>query len=148
MNDEQQPQAKASLEEPRREDSYFEKLIKYIPLDIIAGYQAIDGIIRDQATNPLWLYWTAFVGLLVLTPFYTMYRPNQPPTLMHAKTRFTVVTSTIAYVVWVYAIGGPFAVTFPDFYRPVYGSVLLILTTLALPVLEQMVIGNNNKLKP
>lgn len=128
------------VEEPAREDSYFEKLIRYIPLDIIAAYQAIDGIIRDQGSNPLWLYWTAFGGLLILTPLYTIYRPNVPPSLLHAKTRFCAFVSTVAFTVWVFTLGGPFAITWPELYRPVYGSVLLILTALTLPVVEKIVL--------
>jgi hypothetical protein len=131
------------IEDPRREDSYFEKLIRYIPLDIIAAYQAIDGIIRDQGSNPIWLYWAAFGCILVLTPLYTIYRPNQPPSLLHPKTRFCAFVSTVSFTVWVFALGGPFEVTFPDLYRPVYGSVLLILTVMTLPVLEKIVLGTS-----
>lgn len=133
--------APPKVEEPRREDSYFEKLIRYIPLDIIAAYQAIDGIIRDQGSNPLWLYWAAFLGLLVLTPLYTIYRPNQPPSLLYPKTRFCAIVSTISFSVWVFALGGPFEIQWPELYRPVYGSVLLILTALTLPVLEKIILG-------
>jgi hypothetical protein len=141
MSTENTPSPPPKVEEPAREDSYFEKLIRYIPLDIIAAYQAVDGIIRDQGSNPLWLYWAAFGGLLVLTPLYTVYRPNVPPSLLHAKTRFCAFVSTVAFTVWVFTLGGPFAITWPELYRPVYGSVLLILTALALPVVEKIVLG-------
>lgn len=38
-----------------------------------------------------------------------------------------VLISTIAFVVWVFAIGGPFASL--DWYKPVYGGIALILVT-------------------
>ena len=115
-------------------DSYFEKLIKYIPADIVAAYVAIDGILKQGSNDPLWLTWAVFISLLALTPLYVCYMKTDPPGFVSSKT-FHWVASTFAFAVWVFALGGPFAVTFV-WYKPIFGSVLLILTTLLLPVLE------------
>jgi hypothetical protein len=79
-------------------DSYFEKLVKYIPADIVAGYVAIAGILNEHNNDPLWVTWAVF-GTLV------------------------------------FALGGPFAASFA-WYRPYFGSIVLILTTLIIPVME------------
>ncbi len=127
-------------------DSYFEKLMKYIPADIVAAYVALDGILKEGANDPVWLTWAVFLALLVLTPFYICYRKTDPPGLTFSKT-FHWVASTVAFAVWVFALGGPFAVTFA-WYKPVYGSVLLIITTLTLPVLESIFYGGNPPTPP
>jgi hypothetical protein len=117
-------------------DSYFEKLIRYIPADIVAGYVALDGVLKEGGNSPLWLTWAVFAALLALTPLYVCYVKTQPPGIVSSKT-FYWFASTFAFAVWVFALGGPFAATFA-WYKPVYGSVLLILTTLALPVFESI----------
>ncbi|HMY52862.1 MAG TPA: hypothetical protein PKH78_00470 [Candidatus Obscuribacter sp.] len=127
-------------------DSYFERLMRYIPADIVAGYVAIDGILKDGGNSPLWLTWSVFISLLVLTPLYVCYLKTVPPGMAISKT-FHWVASMLAFSAWVFALGGPFAVTF-DWYRPVYGSVLLILTTLTLPVLESIFYGGSPPTPP
>ncbi len=116
-------------------DSYFEKVIKYIPADIVAAWLAIDGILKDQTSNPLWLVWSVFAFLTVLTPLYVVYMKTDPPGFGPTKT-FHWMASTFAFVVFIFALGGPFALTF-DWYRPLYGTVVLILTTLLLPLFER-----------
>ena len=80
-------------------------------------------------------------------PFYTLYIPGQIPDKSVSR-RYCVLASTISFAVWVYAIdGGPIAISFPEFYQPLYGSLLLIITTLILPVLE-IVLKKINYFKP
>lgn len=120
-----------------RTGSYFEKLIKYIPGELVAGYLALDGILREELMGDpvsIWLYWGIFAAILILTPFYVKFRPSQQA--QEESIRFHCCAATVAFAVWVFALGGPFAVTWPDIYRPVYGSLLLIITTLAIPVIE------------
>jgi hypothetical protein len=119
----------------RETDSYFEKLIKYIPADVVAAWLAIDGILKDQGNHPIWLTWAVFAFLTVLTPLYVVFMKTTPPGFGPTKT-FHWMASTLAFVVFVFALGGPFALTF-DWYRPLFGTVVLILTTLVLPLLER-----------
>lgn len=102
----------------------------------MAGYVALDGILKEGGNSPLWLTWAVFIALLSLTPLYVCYVKTEPPGIVSSKT-FYWLASTLAFAVWVFALGGPFAATFA-WYKPVYGSVLLILTTLTLPVFESI----------
>lgn len=120
-------------------DSYAERLIKYIPADIVAAYVAIDGILKQGGNDPHWLNWAVFGGLLALTPLYVMYMKTDPAGFAIAKC-FHAFASALAFTVWVFALGGPFALSFA-WYKPVLGSVLLIFTTLLLPVLEGFFYG-------
>lgn len=120
-----------------RTSSYFEKLIKYIPGDLVAGYLALDGILREELIGDpvsIWLYWAVFGTILILTPFYVKFRPSQQA--QEESIRFHCCAATVAFTTWVFALGGPFAVTWPGIYRPVYGSLLLVITALAIPVIE------------
>lgn len=123
-------------------DSYFEKLIKYIPADIVAAYVAIAGILQENGNQPLWLTWGVFATLLGLTPLYICFIKTHPKGITSAKC-FHWVTSCLAFTIWVFALGGPFAATF-DWYRPYFGSVALILTTLLLPALEGIMYGSSS----
>lgn len=119
--------------------SYFEKLLKYIPGELVAAYLALDGILREELMTDhisQVLYWGVFGALLLLTPLYVKYRPSQEA--QDESIRFHCCAATVAFAVWVFALGGPFAVTWPNIYRPVYGSLLLIITTLALPIIEAL----------
>jgi hypothetical protein len=118
-------------------DTYFDRVIKYIPADIIAAWTAVTGIIASQTVMPtegttagsgqLVALWISF-GVGVILTFLWVQRqttlPNQPP----ARTQSIV--STLAFIVWVFALGGPFATL--GFYEPWIGSLLLIGFTLAV----------------
>jgi hypothetical protein len=75
------------------------------------------------------LYWLIFIVLLILTPLYT-WRVTTEAGLPVAYVQ--VVVSTLSFIVWVFAIGGPFSLL--SWYQPVYGSILLILFTLIPPL--------------
>ena len=114
-------------------DTYFDKLIKYIPADIVAAWTAVTGLIAsatgDEPQDTL--LWIAFVFGLVLTAAWTFRQtsvPDKPPAVTQ------IVISTIAFGVWVFALGGPF--TFTGWYSPLYGSLLLIGYTLAVPLVS------------
>jgi hypothetical protein len=118
------------------EASYFEKLLLFIPADMVAGYLALDGILKQSLDITIWIYWAVFLAMLALTPLYICFKPSET-SILKCSRRFRVITGTIAFAVWIFALGGPFAVTFL-WYKPVFGSLLLIVTTLAIPVFEKM----------
>lgn len=121
---------------PPATTSYFEKIVRHIPATINAAYVASLGLLAENAPNPAWLHWSVFLVLLVLVPFYVLYIPGQIQDKT-VSTRYCVFASTLSFIVWVYAIdGGPIAISLPSLYEPLYGSLLLIVTTLILPVLE------------
>ena len=115
-------------------DSYSEKLVRYIPADILAAYIAISGIIESN-NPPLWLSWGVFCALLALTPAYVCLVKTEPAGFSWSKS-FHWVTSCLAFSAWVFAIGGPMLTATFAWYQPYLGSVVLILTTLLIPVLE------------
>ena len=86
-------------------DGYREKLLKYIPAEVIALYVSLDAIIRGAASAgkpDMTAYWLLFVFCVVVTPLY-LWRASK------VEKKLQLLLSTIAFAVWVFALGGPFA---------------------------------------
>jgi hypothetical protein len=113
-------------------DTYFDRVVKYIPADIIAAWTAATGLIASATNVPSKLLsWIVFGVGLVLTPWWIQAQTSKPG-LPSARTQ--IMIGTLAFAVWVFALGGPF--TGLSFYRPLYGSLLLILFTLIVGRIE------------
>jgi hypothetical protein len=107
-------------------DDYLGRLVKYIPAEIVGFYLTAAGVIplgQDKKPNLLAL-WVVFGLGFVLVPVYFWFattRGGKPPLTCQ------IVFATIAYPVWVFAIGGPFA--FLSWYRSWIGSLFLLFVT-------------------
>ena len=124
-------QAAAGVTPPVEFDSYFDKAVKYIPADIVAAWVAVTGLVSSARDVPRQtILWVAFgIGLLV-TALWTWKQaaaPGRRPPVTQAS------ISTGAFAVWVFALGGPFQHV-PG--QPVYGSLLLILYTLVVALID------------
>lgn len=109
-------------------DGYFDRVLKYIPADIVAGWVAVTNVIKSQAKDDPasgTILWAAFAFGLIVTGIWTA-RQTKTPSL--PPWRLQIIMSIAAFAVWVFALGGPFA-TLP-FYREYYGSLLLIAFTM------------------
>jgi hypothetical protein len=109
-------------------DEYFDRVIKYIPSDVVGAWLAVTGFIPQANTadpNSETVLWLAFVVGAVLTAVWTAIQTREegkPPAVLQ------IAVSTAAFVIWVIALGRPFN-TIPG-YQPYYGSLLLIAFTL------------------
>lgn len=108
-------------------DGYFDRLIKYIPSDIVGAWIAVTGIIpsNGQGTNSSTILWVAFGFGVVITALW-VWRQTELPGRPIAYTQ--IAMATVAFVVWVFALGGPFT-TF-EWYVSFQGSLALIAYTL------------------
>lgn len=115
-----------------RIDTYFDKLIKYIPSEIVGAWIAIKGLVASGDGIPQnGLLWILFIIFTVLTTAY-IFKQTSEPRKKPAKTQ--ILISTVAFIVWAFALGEPFS-SLP-FYSPVYGSLLLIIYNLAVPLIN------------
>ncbi len=115
-----------------KNDTYFAKVIKYIPADIIGAWIAVIGLINTSNNVPTsTILWIAFIIGVILTAIWTL-RQTKEPKKRPAITQ--TVISTGAFIVWVFALGGPFATL--GFYKSLYGSLLLILYTLVVALIN------------
>jgi hypothetical protein len=108
-------------------DNYKDKLVKLIPAEIVAAYITIHGLVINSAENNKdTLLWIVFGFLVFLTPAYLH-------KLMKVTAWKQIIFTTIAFVIWVTAIGGPFQFIF-GFDAKFLGSIMLILYTLLIPL--------------
>lgn len=121
----------------QRIDGFWDRVIKNIPGDIVAGWTAILGLfgaspgatVRDaETTNILWIMWAA----LTIVTFFWTYRQTKAPTLQPAWTQIFI--STFAFVVWALALGVPFNTL--SIYDSRVAAALLIVFTLAVGAIQ------------
>ena len=112
---------------------FSDKLVKFIPTEIIGAYMALAGFLgftpvsnANEATDiAATLIQVVFFILLILTPIYLWKVSN-------VRYRLQLAISTVSFAVWVYTLGGPFNVW--HLYHPDVSSVVLVLWALIPPI--------------
>ena len=121
-----------SSESDTKIDGYFDRLLKYIPADVVGLWLTGSGLIQTSPDDlsRVGLLWLLFVLGLVFSFLWTRKQTaeSQKPIAWRQ-----IFLSCGSFFVWVFAIGGPFAEL--TFYKPLYGSLLLLIYTTAIPLL-------------
>jgi hypothetical protein len=114
---------------PVTKDGYFDRLFKYIPAELVAGYIFVLGVVKQltEAGEIRVFQWSLFVVFCILTPLY-LWRIQKVKKLQQH------IISLLSFIVWVFALGGPF--TLCSWYNPLYGSILLPVFTLVVAIWE------------
>lgn len=113
-------------------DTYFDKVVKYIPADIVAAWVAVSGLIKSAVNVPAnTVLWICFLVGLLLTAGWIWKQTTVANQTTAVK---QIIVSTIAFGVWVFALGAPFDAL--EWYRPLYASLLLIGYTLVVGLVE------------
>lgn len=107
-------------------DGFFDRVLKYIPADINGAWVAVTGLIKTAGNDvpQSGVYWVCFIVGIIITGVWT-----------HIQTRGSrtqTIVSTLAFFVWVFALGGTWIRDSLPWYRDLYGSLLLIGYTLAV----------------
>lgn len=108
-------------------DTYFDRIVKYVPVDIVAAWTAVAAAVKAAAGVPTTtVLWVCLAFGVILTPFWTLKQTHvegQPSAWTQAA------VATAAFIIWVFALGGqPF--TSLTFYHELYGSLAIIAFTL------------------
>lgn len=114
----------------REVDTYTDRVIKYIPSDVVGAWVAITAAIKGNAAVGAMTEWVMFVIMLAIAGAWTLKQTHvagQPPAVKQTA------IATVAFAVWVFALGGPFASL--GWYQPVYGSLALITYTLIVALI-------------
>jgi hypothetical protein len=108
-------------------DTYEARLFKLIPSEVIAMYIFLDGVMRSAPANvpAQAIRWAVFGTLLCGTWFYL-------ERVADVSKKAQLAASTLAFAVWVFSLGGPFA-AYP-WYSYIYGAVLLPLYTFGVAI--------------
>lgn len=111
---------------------YLDRLMKLIPGEAVGLYLLGSGIIQSMTHTAIWLTVWSIVGV-VAAVFFRWLTTRDPTAHLPAQWG-AIATSSIAYVIWVYCIGGgPFAAV--HWYIPQLGSLLVIVFMTFAPAL-------------
>jgi hypothetical protein len=151
----------------KTDDNYLEKIIKYIPAEIIAAYTALIGYLSLGPNSEIPPHYKSYYLivlfiLLLITPIWTFYAVidnDDPPDPIKRKKKalFHSCVASTAFLIWVYALGNPLlrailckcSNTSCDncgIYSPILGSILLILFTVLAPLFERIILGPKPKI--
>ena len=108
-------------------DTYKEKLLKLIPAEVVALYVVLVGVVSGAGTGvpTVQIAWFIF-GVGILATILHLWRIEKVDAWSQ------IFISAGAFVVWVFALGGPFETL--SWYNPVYGAILLVLYTFFVPM--------------
>jgi hypothetical protein len=115
-------------------DGYFDKVIKYIPGDIVAGWTTLLGLTggvgaaAQSAISPA-IFVVLLLAFVALTAWWTH---RQTVDLKRRPATTQIIVSTIAFLVWAFALGRPFDVLLPGIYNSQVAAAILIVYTLAV----------------
>jgi hypothetical protein len=123
----------ATIRTTKEADDTITQILKYIPAEIVAAFLTIDGIFQSALKPPsLTIQWAIFFLLLICTPIY-LWRVTNDENLNAAKGQ--MIVGTLAFFIWVFAIGGPFT-SFEWYTVNVYwGSIGIALCTVVFPII-------------
>lgn len=105
-------------------DTWYERLLKYIPAESVALYLALEGIVRTPTLPERALQVWLAVVLAVCLLFTWLYLRRASEV---APTTTQLLVSSGALVVYVFALGGFFATL--GFWEPWQGTLLLVVST-------------------
>lgn len=107
-------------------DDYFNRLLKYIPAEIVGLYLTLVNIISTQSDTKR-ISWFVFGICLALTPLY-LWR------VLKVLKSTQLIISTLSFVVWAYALGGPFKES--GLFSNTFAAVLLPIYTVLIPIIK------------
>jgi hypothetical protein len=123
---------------PLTEDSYIEKVKKYIPVEIVGGYFFLYKFIEDNGANEKQtaLFGTILFACLILTPLYKYFQlsdDNLPPPIRQ------IIISTLSFIAWSYYLGGLSKALSIVTYDSTLATVIMVLLTLTTPLIEKII---------
>jgi hypothetical protein len=123
------PAAPAGVAVPS-EDDYLTKVVKYVPVEVLAAYLFMAGVIDSNISNrhdhAVWLG-GLLIGVLVLTVPYDF-------RVLNIVRWSQVIMSIVGIAVYVFALGGWFATT--SWYHQWYASIVVPIFGLLIAILK------------
>jgi hypothetical protein len=118
----------AAVERAENLDFYLDRLLKMIPAEVVSLYLVGSGFIPEGQTIVLTIWAVVCLVGVVAVRAYGTTDPveNKPPDWVH------VAISSVAFVIWVYSLGGPFEAQ--GLAVPYIGSLLVLAWTFFVPI--------------
>jgi hypothetical protein len=113
-------------------DDFLGRLVKYIPAELVGLYIAVRGVIPKGAEVSVFWFVTAITWMFVPIYFWfaTTRSGSKPLTVQ-------ITLATIAFPIWVLAIGGPPVESWPWYAAHEYiASIVLMFSTVAFGLIQ------------
>ena len=123
------PEPSPSTDFPEIGRAYFGRLIKMIPAEVLALYVAIAPLAAKEHVALQIAIPAVCLGLVILSRIFGTRRATDNVSI----DPWTVVISSVAFLIWVYALGGPF--TTLGAYNAVVACILVTVYTTAVPMI-------------
>lgn len=109
---------------------YLEKLIKMIPAEVVGLYLVGSGVI-PAGQGAYLLGWTLFCLIAVVA---VRALGTRDVDAKKSPQWAAVAISTVAFLIWIYSIGGAFQIYLGKGYQPFLGSLLVLAWTFVVPL--------------
>jgi hypothetical protein len=107
----------------QKPDDYFDRIVKLIPGDVVAGWLAITSAAKAASSlSSESLLWTVFLGGFVLAGVWTWIKSSEPK---KPKPYIQTAVSMAAFFVWAYATGGAPPLWPGAIYNPLHATILM-----------------------
>lgn len=128
-----QPDSSSAIGSGQEVDTFVDRVVKYIPAEIVSAWVAAKGVVEaaGASVNGMVL-WVCFAVGVIFTALYTLKQtavPNQSPAVVQTG------ISTVAFIIWVIALGEPFTTLLGKTNQSLFGSLLLIAYTVGVALL-------------
>lgn len=108
---------------------YLDRLLKMIPAEIVSLYMIGTGFITT-AQDTILVAWSVICFLLV---FVVRIYATKDPAKKEPPQWTAIIISALAFVIWLYWMGGPF-VLYPEIHDKTIASLLVLLWTFVIPI--------------
>lgn len=115
-----------TAEDPLR--NYLDRLIRMIPTEVVGLYLVGNGVIptEERAARLGWPV-VCLAGLIALRAW-----GSRDPAQSEPVQWTSVLISAIAFVIWIYTLGGPFELL--GWHKPYLGSLMVLVWTFFVPI--------------
>ena len=123
--------AKSTPSDSREQNTYSDRLVKYIPAEVLAGYIFVGSqtaTFKTQEGKIIFLLALIALCLVAIPIHYTKI------VLPGKKARKHILISEAAFVVWAYAIGGPVALL--GWHHPAIAGLIMVAFTFLSPLFK------------
>lgn len=110
-------------------DDYFDRLLKYVPVEIMGLYLVIEGLLKSMYDGPTINYY--LLGLLIVGAFFTFWYVKRYLKVVRV---FQVLMSVLAFLIWVFSMGGWFETQ--GFWQAGWGAIAVVIFAVTIKILR------------
>jgi hypothetical protein len=117
-------------------DDYLQQIIKYIPTEVIAFYTGSFATVTAALTTAtttkpeygtvIWvIFIVALLGTILSSAILAKNDLKEKNVTEHIEQKIfrKTLMAVISFILWTFALGGPFALSFSSWYNQVYGTI-------------------------